>query len=226
MYGDASLSELYGALTPNGAGAQTLPAGQRSGFLTQAAFLFSAEESTAEHKIITRGLTVRHRMLCQPPAPPPPNLMPQASDLRPLGDNATPAESYEAFAQSQPACVGCHAAFHPLGLAFEAYDNVGRYRTQYDDGREIVTSGELLNAGDASGPYQSAVEIANRIGNSQIGEYCFSRQFAEYSLGRHLHAELDACIIRAPSDASAEPTVQELAVVLSDVEAGSSRFHQ
>jgi hypothetical protein len=152
--------------------------------------------------------------------------MPQPSDLRPLGDNATPLESYQAFAAAQPGCVGCHAAFQPIGLAFEAYDNVGDFRTTYDDGRPIVTAGTLENAGDATGPYQSVVEIAGLIGNSLIGEYCFSRQFAEYSLGRHLHAELDACIIRAPSDASADPPIQQLAVVLSDLEACSSRFHQ
>jgi hypothetical protein len=126
---------------------------------------------------------------------------------------------------AQPACAGCHNGFQPIGLAFEAYDNMGRYRTTYADGKAIVTSGELTGAGDASGPYASAVEIAARIGNSLIGEYCFSRQFAEYALGRHLHAELDACVIRAPSDAVADPPIQQLAVVLSDLEAGAGRFH-
>ena len=224
-YGDATLSQIYGTLTPNGTGASTLPTGERSGFLTQAGFLFSDDASSVEHKIISRGLAVRARLLCQPPQPPPPNLMPQASDLRPLGDGATPLESYEAFAAAQPGCVACHTGFQPIGLAFEAYDNMGHYRTTYEDGRPIVTSGDLIGAGDATGPYANAVEIAGLIGNSKIGEYCFSRQFAEYALGRHLHAELDACVIRAPSDASAEPSVQQLAVVLSDVEAGSGRFH-
>ncbi len=225
-YGDATLSQIYGMMTPSGtAGAQTLPAGQRSGFLTQAGFLFMDDASTVEHKVISRGLAVRQRLLCQPPTPPPPNLMPQASDLRPLGDGATPAESYQAFATAQPGCAGCHSGFQPIGLAFESYDNMGRYRTTYADGKAIVTSGDLLAAGDASGPYTSAVEIAGRIGNSQIGEYCFTRQFAEYALGRHLHAELDACVIRGPSDAAADPPIQQLAVVLSDLEAGAGRFH-
>lgn len=224
-YGQQSLSAVYGTLTPNGMGALSLPAGQRSGFLTQSAFLFVSESATPEHKIIHRGLTVRKRLLCQTPPPPPANLMPAAADLRPLGEGATPVESYEAFKASKPACAACHNSFQPIGLAFEEYDNLGKYRTTYADGKDIVTTGELSDAGDASGAYTNAVEIAQRIGQSKIGEYCFTRQYADYALGRHLNAAVDACVIRAPSATNARPPVQKLAVVLSDIAAGSRRFH-
>ncbi len=224
-YGDASLSAIYGTLTPNGMGAQTLPAGQRSGFITQAGFLFSPADASIPHKVISRGLTVRRRLLCQSPPPPPANLMPSPADLTPLGADATPLESFAAFKSSKPMCAACHVTFQPIGLAFEEFDNVGRYRTAYDDGRPIDTSGVLEDAGDASGPYKNAVEIGQHIGTSKIGEYCFSRQFAEYSLGRHLNASVDACVIRAASDAQANPPVQKLAVVLSDIQAGTHRVH-
>jgi hypothetical protein len=224
-YGAQSLSAIYGTLTPNGAGAFALPAGQRSGFITQAAFLFSADDSSVEHKVIHRGLTVRRRLLCQSPPPPPANVMPVATDLRPLGDGATPHESYTAFAAQKPQCAACHSSFHPIGLAFEAFDGMGKYRATYDGGKAIVTSGDLQNAGDASGPYANAVEIGQHIGNSRIGEYCFSRQYAEYALGRRLNASVDACVIRAASDAQANPPVQKLAVVLSDLQAGTHRIH-
>lgn len=224
-YGAQTLTTLYGALTPTGTGAFSLPAGQRSGFLTQAGFLFSSDDSTVEHKVIHRGLTVRKRLLCQSPPPPPANLMPQASDLRPLGEDATPLESYEAFRMAKPACAACHSTFQPIGLAFETYDGMGRYRTAYEGGKPIVTGGELMDAGDASGPYADAVEIAQRIGNSDIGEYCFSRQYAEFALGRRLNAAVDACLIRAPSEAVAKPPIQTLAVVLSDIAARTNRVH-
>jgi hypothetical protein len=225
-YGDASLSTIYGTMTPRPGGGSTLVAGQRSGFITQAGFLFSADDATVEHKIIQRGLAVRARLLCQPPEPPPPNLMPQASDLQPLGPDATPLESYQAFQSANPGCAGCHSAFQTIGLAFEAYDNLGHFRTTYEDGRAILTSSELVAAGDATGTYASAVAIAAGIAQSKIGEYCFSRQFAEYALGRHLHAALDACVIRAASDAAPQPPVRDLAVVLADHDAGSRRFHE
>jgi hypothetical protein len=224
-YGDASLSAIYGTLTPNGMGAQSLPAGQRSGFITQAGFLFSPDDASVPHKVIHRGLTVRRRLLCQSPPPPPANLMPSPADLSPLGADATPLESFAAFKTNKPQCAACHVTFQPIGLAFEEFDNVGRYRTKYENGKDIITGGELVDAGDASGPYANAVEIGQHIGTSKIGEYCFSRQFAEYSIGRHLNANVDACVIRAASDAQANPPVQKLAVVLSDIQAGTHRVH-
>jgi hypothetical protein len=151
--------------------------------------------------------------------------MPTATDLQPLGADATPFESFAAFQTSKPACAACHVSFQPIGLAFEEYDNMGKYRATYDSGKPIVTNGELKDAGDASGPYANAVEIAQHIGQSKIGEYCFSKQYAEYALGRHLNAATDACIIRGASDASANPPVQKLALALSDIEARTHRVH-
>lgn len=224
-YGANNLSQIYGNMTPNGQGGFSLPATERSGFLTMAAFLFSPTESSEPHKVIGRGLAVRLRMLCQTPTPPPPNLMPNPADLIPLGADATAYESYQAFKQANPSCAACHDGFQPLGLAFESFDDLGHYRETYDNGEAILTSGELKNAGDASGPYANAVEMAQRIGNSAIGEYCFAKQYAEYSLGRHLHASLDACTVRALGDNDPNSQVNQLAVILSGVETASNRYH-
>jgi hypothetical protein len=225
-FGAQTLSAVYGSLTPGGMGGSlTLPAGQRSGFITQAGFLFVSAAATPEHKIIHRGLTVRKRLLCQDLPPPPANLMPQASDLRPLGEDATPLESYTAFQTAKPACAACHNTFQPIGLAFEQYDNLGKYRTAYENGKPIMTGGELADAGDASGHYENAVEIGQHIGQSKIGEYCFTRQFAEYALGRHINAAADACLIKAPSAAAAHAPIQTFAVALSDIQARTHRVH-
>ena len=224
-YGAMALSAVYGTLTPGQNGALNLPAGQRAGFLTQAGFLFLPADASVPHKVVHRGLAVRRRLLCQSPPPPPANLMPNAADLQPLGADATPLESFTAFQMQKPQCAACHNSFQPIGLAFEEFDNMGKYRTAYESGKPIVTSGELKDAGDASGPYANAVEIAQHIGQSKIGEYCFNRQYAEYSLGRHLNAATDACLIRAPSDIAANSPIQKLAVVLSDAEARTHRVH-
>jgi hypothetical protein len=151
--------------------------------------------------------------------------MPTAADLQPLGPDATPLESFTAFQQSKPLCTSCHITFQPIGLAFEEFDNMGKYQTTYPSGKPIITSGTLDNAGDATGPYKDAVEVAEHTGQSKIGEYCFSKQFGEYALGRHLNAATDACMIRGASDLSAHPPVQKLAMVLSDIEARTNRLH-
>jgi len=224
-YGSQALSAVYGTLTPGQNGQLMLPAGQRSGFLTQAAFLFMPDTASVPHKVVHRGLTIRRRLLCQSPPPPPANLMPTAADLQPLGADATPYESFTAFQMTKPICTACHITFQPIGLAFEEFDNMGKYQTTYASGKPIITSGTLDNAGDATGPYKDAVEVAQHIGQSKIGEYCFSKQFGEYALGRHLNASTDACVIRGASDLSAHPPVQKLAVVLSDIEASTHRVH-
>jgi hypothetical protein len=110
-------------------------------------------------------------------------------------------------------------------LAFETYDETGKFRETYPNGDAILTAGEIKNAGDATGPYANAVELANKIGNSEIGEYCFAKQYGEYALGRHINSAVDACMLRAMGDTAPDSAVKQLAVVLSEVEAGSNRFH-
>jgi hypothetical protein len=213
-------------MTPDASapGRSTLPAGERSGFATVPAVLFSSPDSTEPHKVIQRGLIVRNRLLCMTPAPPPPNLIPNPADLV-TDPNATARENYETFKAEKPACAACHEGFQPFGLAFETYDDQGRFRSSYENGDAILTAGEIKEAGDATGPYANAVELANRIGNSQIGEYCFARQYADYALGRHLTSNVDACTIKALGDTAPDSAVQQLAVVLTEIESGSNRFH-
>lgn len=224
-YGDQAMSEIYGSMTPDGTpGRSALPAGERSGFVTEPAVLFTSPDSSEPHKVIQRGLVVRNRLLCMTPAPPPPNLIPNPADLI-TDPNATARENYETFAADKPACAACHEGFQPYGLAFEAYDDQGRFRDSYDNGKPILTAGEIKNAGDASGTYANAVELAGRIGNSQIGEYCFARQYADYALGRHLASNVDACTIKALGDTAPDSAVKQLAVVLGERQASSNRFH-
>ncbi len=64
-YGSRAPSALYGTLTPGQNGALNLPIGQRSGFLTQAGFLFIPSEASVPHKVVHRGLAVRRRLLCR-----------------------------------------------------------------------------------------------------------------------------------------------------------------
>jgi hypothetical protein len=224
-YGDTAMSEIYGSMTPDGTpGRSALPAGERSGFVTEPAVLFTSPDSTQPHKVIQRGLVVRNRLLCMVPTPPPPNLIPNPADLI-TDPNATARENYEAFTAEKPSCAACHEGFQPYGLAFESYDDQGRFRDAYPNGDAILTAGEIKNAGDATGTYANAVELAGRIGNSQIGEYCFARQYADYALGRHLASNVDACTIKALGDTAPDSAVKQLAVILGEREASSNRFH-
>lgn len=98
---------------------------QRGGILSQASVLSLTSDGT-RHRPVHRGAWVSEAILAQTPTPPPPNVDP----LEPVvGDQPkqTIRSKLEAHATNAN-CVSCHAKIDPLGLAFENYDAIGRWR--------------------------------------------------------------------------------------------------
>jgi hypothetical protein len=83
-------------------------------------------------------------------------------------------------------CWKCHQRMDPLGLAFEQFDHWGRYRTE-EFGGPVDTRGEVLLAADPAlnGPVESAVELVNRLANSDHVEQVFVRHAFRYFMGRN-----------------------------------------
>ena len=110
--------------------ATTLPADQRAGLLTNAAFLTSRAPRPAATCVVPRGLLVAAALLCMPHPGPDPFAVAvspvRGPDRAGAGRDASGAV---------PACRACHAQFDPYGLALENYDDFGRYRTIDDAGR-------------------------------------------------------------------------------------------
>ena len=67
-----------------------------------------------------------------------------------------------AIHSADPRCAGCHAQMDPLGLAFEHYDGIGRYRDE-DVGEPIDTAGVLTGVGGGDAPFNDAVELAQLL---------------------------------------------------------------
>jgi hypothetical protein len=82
------------------------------------------------------------------------------------------------------------------GFGFEAYDQLGRYRTQ-ENGLPIDTSGEMLSTGDATvdGPYDGVLELSNRLAVSPRVEGCLATNWYRYAMGR-VENEADGCSLR------------------------------
>lgn len=114
-----------------------LPAGShRGGLLTQAAIL-SMTSDGVRHRPVHRGVWISEAIFGRTPPPPPANVDP----LPTTGvdsQKATLRMKLEAHIQN-PNCAACHAKIDPLGLAFENYDAIGRWRT------EEVTDGKGAN---------------------------------------------------------------------------------
>ncbi|MCB1224194.1 MAG: DUF1588 domain-containing protein, partial [Verrucomicrobiales bacterium] len=116
----------------------------RGGLLTQAAILSLTSDGT-RHRPVHRGVWILESIFGRSPPPPPANVSPIPPN--PVNEpKATLRMKLEAHIHDSR-CSGCHSKIDPLGLAFENYDAIGRWRTV-----EIVDGGTGANPRiDASG---------------------------------------------------------------------------
>ncbi len=97
----------------------------RGGILTQASILSLTSDGT-RHRPVHRGAWVSEAILAHTPPPPPPNVDP----LEPIMSNrpkTTIRSQLESHARD-PNCISCHSKIDPLGLAFENFNAIGRWR--------------------------------------------------------------------------------------------------
>ena len=92
-------------------------------------------------KPISRGSWMIEVVFNDPP-PPPPN------DVPPLDEDAGPKNQTirEKFAQHREneTCASCHSRIDPLGFALENFDAVGRWRSSYENKRDVDASGKIF----------------------------------------------------------------------------------
>jgi hypothetical protein len=175
---DDRLAALYG-LEPVGPGWHevVLDDVPRKGYLTTAGMM-----TVLSHPFTTspvkRGKWVLDQILCLPPAPPPPDI-----EIPPPDPNSgeTIAEQLAAHREN-PACAVCHDSIDPIGLAFENYDAIGRFRT-LDQGQPIEPAGNLPTTDE---PFADALELADLLGASPEFPACTVRKTFIYALGRGL----------------------------------------
>ena len=95
-------------------------------------------------------------------------------------------------------CAGCHKSIDPMGLPFENYDAVGRYRTseRWTDPTTNMTYDTPIDASGSvpgvSGTAQNAVELVKLLATSPEVESCFASHWMRFTYGRSLESG-DAC---------------------------------
>lgn len=139
---NARLATYYGVPDVNGEKFRkvSLPqASARGGVLTMGAIL-TLTSNTTRTSPVKRGLFVLDQMLGAPPPPPPPDIPPleQASHANP---DATVRERLAAHV-AVASCAACHNRLDPIGLSFEHFDAIGRWR-ESENGKAIDASGTL-----------------------------------------------------------------------------------
>ncbi|HEY3498069.1 MAG TPA: DUF1592 domain-containing protein, partial [Polyangiaceae bacterium] len=201
----ADLARLYGVRAWSGSGDYpTLPEGTRQGLLLRAAMLVSSLETTNPFH---RGALIRRAILCENLQPPDPTALPSGSlDPPPVSDALTTRERFENKVAGNPLCSGCHSGFSDIGYALEAYDSIGRFRTEekvFDEQTgdllatlPIDTVAEvLLDEAEEPVLVSGPIELTEQFLASGKVEACLSANYFRFALRRDPTSDsADACV--------------------------------
>ncbi len=147
---------------------------------------------------VKRGYWVVRRVIGEHIPPPQPDVPDLPEDESKLGE-LTLAETLVKHREHE-SCSGCHKRFDSLGLVFENYGPVGKWRT-HDLGDRRVDASALFPDGSV---HEGFAGLRQYLAEEREAEYLenLSRKLFAYALGRTL----------IPSD---DPTVAEMVEKLS-----------
>jgi hypothetical protein len=155
---------------------------QRVGFMGLASFLTFSSFAYRTAPTI-RGKWVLENLLCQTIPPPPPNV-PKLDDAS-MSNAALKSENVRVRLEAHramPACAACHSTLDPIGMGLENFDAIGAYRTKYDNGDAIDSSGVLPD----KSTFKSLLDlnqILSKPDDSRLTD-CASSKLLTYALSR------------------------------------------
>ena len=162
----------------------TLPLdSHRGGLLTQAAILSLTSDGT-RHRPVHRGVWISDSILGKVPPPPPANVEPIPTNAV-AGTKVSLRTKLEAHIHD-PRCAACHARMDPLGLAFENFDAIGRWRTEETIEGEganpkVNPTGKFLDGRAYENPEQFKALLGDKIDSFNLA---FIEKLATYGLRR------------------------------------------
>jgi hypothetical protein len=187
---------IYGfPMQPNAGGSilhrVDLPAAERAGVFTRAGVL--AKHGHADQSSpVGRGLMISDRLLCITPPPPPPGV---DNNVPPVDPNVPTRLRFEKH-RTKPECASCHALMDPLGVPFEIYDGIGRYRTT-DGGKPVDPASMLTGTKNSNGPIKDALDLMTKLSTADETRACVTRQMFRYAFGRMETSDDEATITEA-----------------------------
>jgi Protein of unknown function (DUF1592)/Protein of unknown function (DUF1588) len=178
-------TNIYNVPIPSGATdtnfvKTTLPSDQRSGILTNAAFITSRGRSDGLGLVIPRGKAIAAAILCFPPNPPPDTIADQVQMAKKAFETQTAQEQVQSR-KDVALCNSCHGQFDAYGLVLDYYDNLGRYRT-LDDLNKPVDGHTNLPAALGGDVVTSGVDLAQKLAASPAFTNCIARTVLQYAM--------------------------------------------
>jgi len=202
---DPNMASFFGVSAP--------PAGQwakialdparYSGVVTQPAMLASLAHSR-ETSFVFRGRFIRKHLLCDNLGAPPADAQAIFGSL-PMPPDPT-GKDISAAVVARPECSGCHSLMNPAGLAFEQFDALGRYRTNYSGGKPIDPSGVLPNVGFKPGvaghslTFTDQTSMMEQLTKEPQVTTCLATQVFRFTVSR-MDTAADVCAIQDMGDA-------------------------
>ncbi len=156
-----------------------LPPDQRCGILTQPSWLI-AHSGNFDNDPVRRGKWIREKLLAGVVMDVPINVDAQIPD----NEHQTLRERFSVVHEAE--CWRCHKKMNPLGMPFEAYNHVGRWR-ETEKEKPVDTTGAITYTGDASLDQNitNVREMMERLAESDLVRQSFIRHVFRYWMGRN-----------------------------------------
>jgi hypothetical protein len=130
---------------------------------------------------VKRGLYLLENIIGAPPPPPPPDITSlEEAASKVTGKPPTLKESLKLH-RADVKCASCHARMDPIGLAFENFNALGRWRDK-ELNQPIEAGGELIT-GET---FQNVRELKKVLASSRKMDYyhCVTEKMFIYAMGR------------------------------------------
>lgn len=178
-----SLGPIYGvAVAEDWEPHEFAAGGPRAGILSHVSFL-ALQARTSRSSAVLRGKFVLDSLLCTPIPPPPATVNSEA--IAPENGLGPTARDRLAIHRADPNCAVCHDSIDPIGLPFENFDAIGRFRTQ-ENGVDIETYGEISGV-----TYDDITGLYPTLRDTPRLTTCMVRQLFMHAVGRLPGAEED-----------------------------------
>ena len=165
------------------------PEGQRVGVLTQPSWLV-AHSGNFDNDPVRRGKWIREKLLAGYVMDVPINVDAQIPD----DEHRTLRERFSVV--EEEACWRCHKKMNPLGMPFEAFNHVGRFR-ELELGKPVDTSGEIAytEVPGLDGKVSGFEDMMEKIASSDLARQSFIRHVFRYWMGRNeMHSDSQTLI--------------------------------
>jgi hypothetical protein len=196
-YVNKNLASFYGMTPPTGDGFVKVPlaGSHRAGYLMQGSFLALTSNPTRTSPV-KRGKWVLEQLLCSAPPPPPPGTK---FDLDENAGTQSVRSRLEAHRAKEP-CHTCHALMDPIGLSFENFDGIGKYRSADQFGPIDATGTLQTAAGEVT--FNGAEQLMPLVSKDERLAPCVAQNVLTYAVGRGFTSD-DAIALKSVLTATA-----------------------